>query len=120
MIRGHLLECEEIVESDNKGLSIEWRMDVIVRRRKWKEVSRKRRKSLKQERYVEYDRRLGGRYECLSSLTGELSKVEKEMNVEVRGVRENKKEWFTEVKGKIKERKEKNKKCIEEKIGNGG
>ena len=34
VIRGSLLECEEIVESDHKGLSIqfEWRVD--VRRRK--------------------------------------------------------------------------------------
>ena len=32
-----------------------------------------------------YDSRLGGRYECLRSLIGELSKVGKEMNVEVRG-----------------------------------
>ena len=48
----------------------------------------------------------------LSSLIGELSKVGKEMNVEVRGERENRKEWFTDdVKGKIKELNEKNKKC---------
>ena len=47
----------------------------------------------------------------MSTLIGELIKVGKEMNCEVRGERENRKEWFTEeVKGKIKERKE-NKKC---------
>ena len=45
-----MLECEEIVESDHKCLSIEFEWRVDVRRRKWKEVSRKKRKYLKQKR----------------------------------------------------------------------
>ena len=99
VVGGRLLECEEIVESDHKCLSIEFEWRVDVRRRKWKEVSRKKEK-ISEAKKVKYDSRLGGRYECLSSLIGELSKVGKEMNVEVRGERENRKEWFTEeVKG---------------------
>ena len=46
VIGRQLLECEELVESDHKGLAIEFEWRVDVRRSKWKKVSRKKRKSL--------------------------------------------------------------------------
>ena len=46
VIRRQLLECEELVESDHKGLAIEFEWRVDVRRCKWKKVSRKKMKSL--------------------------------------------------------------------------
>lgn len=56
-------------------------------------------------KYGVYDNRLSGRYECLTSLNGELSKVGEEMDVVERGA-EDKKEWLTEEgKEKIKMRR---------------
>ena len=46
VIRGSLLECEEIVESDHKGLLNEFGGRVEVIRRKLKAVMFKRNKSL--------------------------------------------------------------------------